>query len=320
MVSQKRTDKQCSCEYCGVVFYTGHRRRFCNEGCRRNARVSKRPGAACPLARPCKTCGEVFTPRRGSAGTGVTHNLDAKYCSDRCRKKGNHGGKKPVQSICDQCGREFVYGGRPRKFCSQACRIFARSVSVAIHCMRCKYCGASKWVSELPADSAEFEHCCAKCYRDSIPQKVAHRLSSSKHIESCRVCGVLFCRLYGSKRNACSDQCYAEGLRIKRRAAKARCGSSARARARAAGVFYQPVNVWHVFERDNWTCQICGRKTPKRYRGSYKSNAPELDHRVPLSLGGPHTYDNVQCCCRRCNITKGNTSSAGQLPLFDVMA
>jgi 5-methylcytosine-specific restriction endonuclease McrA len=29
--------------------------------------------------------------------------------------------------------------------------------------------------------------------------------------------------------------------------------------------------------------------------------APTLDHIVPLSKGGSHTYDNLQCACFRCN-------------------
>lgn len=35
-----------------------------------------------------------------------------------------------------------------------------------------------------------------------------------------------------------------------------------------------------------------------------------------LSQGGPHTYSNVQCACRACNIRKGSQSEVGQLPLL----
>lgn len=67
-----------------------------------------------------------------------------------------------------------------------------------------------------------------------------------------------------------------------------------------------------VFERDKWRCQICGCNTHKELRGTIAPNAPELDHIIPLSLGGPHTVKNAQCLCRECNRKKGATYD-GQL-------
>lgn len=60
-----------------------------------------------------------------------------------------------------------------------------------------------------------------------------------------------------------------------------------------------------VFKRDGWRCQSCGCDTPRALMGTLNDNAPELDHIVPLSAGGPHTQGNTQCLCRVCNILKG---------------
>ncbi|MFC5490617.1 HNH endonuclease [Dokdonella soli] len=30
-----------------------------------------------------------------------------------------------------------------------------------------------------------------------------------------------------------------------------------------------------------------------------------MDHVIPLSLGGTHTWHNTQCLCRSCNVSKG---------------
>ena len=49
-----------------------------------------------------------------------------------------------------------------------------------------------------------------------------------------------------------------------------------------------------VFARDEWTCQYCG------------SQAENLDHVVPRSRGGAHTWDNVVAACRHCNSRKEN--------------
>jgi rubrerythrin len=72
----------------------------------------------------------------------------------------------------------------------------------------------------------------------------------------------------------------------------------------------EAVNPYVVFHKAGWKCQICGVDTPRRLRGTYEPNAPELDHIVPLAKGGGHTWANVQCSCRRCNGAKGASLAA----------
>lgn len=79
---------------------------------------------------------------------------------------------------------------------------------------------------------------------------------------------------------------------------------SAKDRAELFGVAYEIIDPYKVFYRDQWHCQICGKATPIKNRGKFYSNAPELDHRIPMSKGGGHLYSNVQCACRRCNAQK----------------
>jgi len=73
-----------------------------------------------------------------------------------------------------------------------------------------------------------------------------------------------------------------------------------------------PVIDRKVFERDKWKCVHCGIKVQKV--NIYADNAAELDHIVPLSIGGPHSYSNVQTLCRKCNASKSNNYK-GQLCL-----
>lgn len=56
-----------------------------------------------------------------------------------------------------------------------------------------------------------------------------------------------------------------------------------------------PVNRREVLRRDHHTCQYCG-----------STHNLTLDHVVPLSRGGSHTWDNVVTACERCNQCKGN--------------
>jgi hypothetical protein len=51
-----------------------------------------------------------------------------------------------------------------------------------------------------------------------------------------------------------------------------------------------------VLARDNYTCQYCGSKNREL----------TIDHVLPRWAGGPHTWENLVACCRRCNLKKGD--------------
>jgi len=71
------------------------------------------------------------------------------------------------------------------------------------------------------------------------------------------------------------------------------------------GEQYEAIDVIKVFEAWNWTCAYCNIPTPKELKGLNVEQSPELDHIMPLSKGGTHTYSNVVCSCMRCNRRKG---------------
>jgi 5-methylcytosine-specific restriction endonuclease McrA len=77
-------------------------------------------------------------------------------------------------------------------------------------------------------------------------------------------------------------------------------------RAKKNGVDFERFDPFEIFERDGWRCYICGDPTPKELRGTRHPKAPELDHIVPISAGGPHTRENTACACKACNFEKGN--------------
>ncbi len=53
-----------------------------------------------------------------------------------------------------------------------------------------------------------------------------------------------------------------------------------------------------VLVRDNFECQYCGGK------------AENVDHIIPKSRGGGHSWDNVVAACRPCNARKENRNAA----------
>lgn len=64
-------------------------------------------------------------------------------------------------------------------------------------------------------------------------------------------------------------------------------------------VYQQPFrfNRRNLYARDQKKCQYCG--TPLTL------NQMSLDHVVPRSQGGDTSWENVVCCCVKCNTSKG---------------
>lgn len=59
-----------------------------------------------------------------------------------------------------------------------------------------------------------------------------------------------------------------------------------------------PVTRRAVFGRDGHQCQYCG------------GPAESIDHVMPRSRGGEHSWENVVACCRSCNVRKGDRMPA----------
>ena len=82
-----------------------------------------------------------------------------------------------------------------------------------------------------------------------------------------------------------------------------------------------------IYERDNYTCQYCGKKGTliRRYGKPYVVENPnnvnmnneygfyngsdvisfEIDHIIPVCYGGKTTPDNLKLSCHKCNASKG---------------
>jgi len=67
-----------------------------------------------------------------------------------------------------------------------------------------------------------------------------------------------------------------------------------------------PLTKRNILRRDNNTCQYCGAK----------GEGMTVDHVIPRSQGGAHTWENLVCACPSCNSRKGErTPEQAGMPL-----
>lgn len=272
----------------------------------------------------CAQCGDVIIPRINKT-TGLPSKAKRKFCSPKCGERFHSGDRsryvrrphRPKTVECEHCKkvvqRRVSGGGRDAgRYCSRDCAFAAA------------------------AEQSQRNHD-ERLAKLVVKRRVRREVQSLRRIAAyverpavfrfgCIHCGteMIVRRRLGLHRQVCDECTHETKVRLRKeyRARLAERGlraGSHRSRARRFGVEFDPtVSSIRVFERDGWRCRICGTKTPQRLRGTFKDNAPELDHVVPLSIGGGHTWSNVQCACRKCNIEKG-ARALGQIGLgFDV--
>lgn len=60
-----------------------------------------------------------------------------------------------------------------------------------------------------------------------------------------------------------------------------------------------------IYERDSWTCWLCGEPVDPDDDPRSGRWYPTLDHVVPRCMGGNHSDDNLRCAHRTCNSSRG---------------
>jgi 5-methylcytosine-specific restriction endonuclease McrA len=240
----------------------------------------------------CPHCGEQFNPKT---------SRQKFCCEDHAYLYFNSHRNEKYNFICQNCGNPYstAYSNRD-KYCSRSCfyefiknRKETKQENNPVRFSICLKCG----------NQFEFKqnkkYCSSDCRRRVVLEILAEeRIASYVSIEcKCKECGLAFTSTYKSKhRDYCSYKClYKYSHRIGRD----------RRRARLRSVPFESIDRQAIYERDGFICQLCGE--PVDISAQVPSNlAPTLDHVFPLSLGGHHTVDNVQCAHFICNCIKGS--------------
>jgi 5-methylcytosine-specific restriction endonuclease McrA len=281
-----------ACVICGATFVSAHLQECCSRTCgsklgKQRSDVTRSANAMARHSRTCERCGNTFVMRNpsGKARRGETH--EGRFCSRKC-----------------QAATIRIYATKTDAKRAERSRARERDDIAPPSVVQCTICG-----SAFEQRDHNSRLCSDKC-RAEDSRRRAFTLNKSHHLVDsfrCAECGRQHTPAYGDKsRVYCSQRCG-------RRAVNRIRHKIERARLRTQTV--EPVNPNKVFDRDRWRCQLCGCKTPRKLRGTIEANAPELDHIVPLSVGGEHSYRNTQCACRACNGAKAD-KPLGQTRLF----
>lgn len=128
---------------------------------------------------------------------------------------------------------------------------------------------------------------------------------------ACPTCSSLFRPNKWNGQSVCSLECRRRpGARVWPSEKEARAAAQDRRRARKFGAGYQRFWRRSIYERDGWCCQICALPVD-RSDDPDPHLRPSLDHKVPLSRGGAHSRENVQCAHWICNSRKTHSPDGG---------
>lgn len=205
--------------------------------------------------------------------------------------------------VCKRCGIGFRAQSY-RAHCSKECN--AAYIESLKRKATCKKCGTVF----RPKNPRHWQYCSRECsYADISTWYVAPTAEyrsirySKVDFKPCQVCGKTFTEVERGAQTCLGCRGKLGAHNVARRSLR----KHHIRRAKNAGVAYENLDPLVVFERANWVCQICGGRTPPEKRGTYDDDAPELDHIIPMSIGGPHMLFNVQCTCKKCNREKSDT-------------
>lgn len=211
--------------------------------------------------------------------------------------------------ICSVCNRDKPHQAKGMcKSCYEKQRIAKVGRKPNRSYCVCKRCGYIKIHSSMGF--------CKVCYNYNLKEK------NPKYKESCDAAHSRWFKNkwdndpeYREKKMA-SNKEWVEENREKKREINRRYNRSKKGRlrdkkkktirrAREKCSVVEDIHPIEIFERDDYVCQLCGKPIDpiKKYPDLMSAS---IDHIIPVSLGGNHTYDNLQAAHFLCNTQKSN--------------
>lgn len=217
-----------------------------------------------------------------------------------------------VKKICPVCNKEFTTKRKHQMYCSHDCQAQSmrkeRASGVCMYCGKYftakrytavgKYCSHQCQINDLhqqKLDKLKQEQLVKeKRKQEKEQQKLqAERLNQLAHYKECAECGTVFYAQHLAVKY-CSDSCRKKHFNRYHDHRLDKCA-----------VKDPSITLAKLYVKYNGVCQICGQKLPLDCDLN-DDRHPSIDHIIPVSKGGNHTWDNVQLLCRKCNCKKRN--------------
>lgn len=216
------------------------------------------------------TCGELIWRGTGSRTDPMCRPCRREARPVRHKATKEIGCSEPVWSNCWTCGASMSKR-RGTRYCGRSCQPFeVEQLRRRLVETDCGWCGRP--TEQEAGDTHRATAACSRECQTSIAHwKLGHN-SSPWHV------GIAECWTPKQRRRA-------------------------REKMSMVGRFRRS----DIFERDQYTCHLCGRQTDPLIRVP-DPFAPTLDHVVPLSKGGSHTEGNIRTACFICNSRRGDRS------------
>lgn len=226
----------------------------------------------------CVICGKEFTHKRRKKNLCCSEACGAEY-TKRTRSKPKE------YRICQFCGKTFEIKRRDIQniYCSHDCQIEGLKAT-----------GKEKRRQRDKEKQVQIE----QRERDLLLKRIVKQTKSYYAAQKrtidltvqCAECGEIF-------------QAKTLGTQFCPKCRRKRHNRRKDKRLKRCSVVDHSINLMRLYMRDHGVCQICGK--PLTMEGDTNSpDYPSIDHIIPISKGGDHTWENVQLACRRCNTIK----------------
>ena len=212
------------------------------------------------LMKKCNCCGEI---------KNIHHFCKQKDCVDGHRNKCKECSNKKFPTICQYCGKEFYADRKGRKFCSNKCVSLSQSTKITI---KCEQCGKVIQKKKCLYENVEHHYCSIKCRSLwlSIHNSGVNNKQYKRVIFKCEVCGKEAAQIesmyYRHKNHYCSAKCASIGQGIiYKRENHPNWNPNLTDEEREKGRHIEGYDnfIKQVLERDDYTCQITGKRGGK---------------------------------------------------------
>lgn len=300
------------CLFCGADISSRHKSaKYCSDYCREEdwkkiQRTRYQKMHNIKTDGPCIVCGKTI----------IGKTAGAKYCSNGCRRQNdNKDNSEPhgeLIKICPVCNTEFKTYRSRTKCCSEKCSYIYHNSSEESRTRdkeRYRKNHPEARSQEEISKEAEAKRIIRKSEileRQKILEeqkriKELQRLEKQNRVFNivCPCCEKTFESKY-SYSKYCSDECKRKQTNINHRTKKRYKGITVNSN----------ISLFKLAQRDNNQCQICGLLVDWDDKEHAKKTIicgdmyPSIDHIIPISKGGLHSWNNIQLAHRKCNYLK----------------